>query len=323
MLKASQLLDNICKFKYPSLLPLSSSWPPHRRSAVLILLFIGSKGELRVLLTKRSRGLNSFSGHVSLPGGKADDVNEKFENVARREAEEEIGLPQDPEILHEQFGMKIDNVSKNMPCYLSRTFLSVKPLVCFLHNESISGIMNDTPLDASRFFGKLNPGETSSIFSVPLADMAFHLMGNCSGYKPEYSNRREYNTRWGGLKWPIRHYYYPVDNHNDVAWLNEIKDASSGDEIEDGHTCRDLWGLTAKILYDLSRIANGIIGNSDENIDIGHEDIIYGLYEFGKQLHGKRSDWEVGMITGEKGYLYEDVIPEYYMKTLKKIAAKY
>ncbi|CAI4657402.1 CRL_G0038580.mRNA.1.CDS.1 [Saccharomyces cerevisiae] len=50
------------------------------------------KGELRVLLTKRSRTLRSFSGDVSFPGGKADYFQETFESVARREAEEEIGL---------------------------------------------------------------------------------------------------------------------------------------------------------------------------------------------------------------------------------------
>lgn len=321
MLRACKLLENIQKFRFPNLLPLSSVWPPSRRSAVLILLFIGHHGELRVLLTKRSRGLNSFSGHVSLPGGKADDDLETFETVARREAEEEIGLPQDPQVLHEQFGMKIENISSEMPCYLSRTFLSVKPMVCFLHNEETTG---EKPLDASRFFGKLNPGETSSIFSVPLNDMVYHLLPGCKDYQTEYVNRREYEPRWGGLKWPLRHYYYPVANDNDVAWLNDIKDESSGDELEDGYVCRDLWGLTAKILYDLSRIANGLIDSKTVEMDIGHEELIYGLYEYGGQLQpGKRSDWEIAMISGKRGYKYQDVIPGYYMERLTKAASKY
>lgn len=321
MLKASKLLSNIRSFNYSNLLPLSSAWPDSRRSAVLILLFIGHNGELRVLLTKRSKGLRSFSGHVSLPGGKADDNQETFEEVARREAEEEIGLPQDAKALHEKFGMRIDRLSTQMPCYLSRTFLSVKPLVCFLHNETADG---ETPLDASRFFGKLNPGETSSIFSIPLNDMACHLLPDSSDYEPEYVRRQEVRARWGGLSWPLRHYYYPVDNLNDVAWLNEIEDTSSADEMQESSACRDVWGLTAKILFDLSRIANGMLSNRDLDWDIGHEELIYGLHEHGGQLQdNKRSDWEIGMISGETKYDYADVIPGYYMKRLKKVAMKY
>ena len=314
MLKACQALENIRKFKYLHPLPLSSVWPSTRRSAVLVLLFIGHKGELRVLLTKRSRGLSSFSGHVSLPGGKADDEKETFEQVARRESEEEIGLPRSAEILHKQFGMKIDNLTGQMPCYLSRTFLSVKPMVCFLHNDNSKG---NTPLDATRFFGKLNPGETASIFSVPLNDLVYHLFPQGQEYKPEYVERRESIRRWGGLRWPIGHYYYPIDNPHDVAWLNVIEDTSSADELEEDSTCRDLWGLTAKILFDLSRIANGVTDNND--LDMGNEELLYGLHEFANQLQpGKRSDWEIGMITGEAGFKYKDVRPGYYLEQLKR-----
>lgn len=275
-------------------------------------------------MTKRSRGLRSFSGHVSLPGGKADDEHETFEQVARREAEEEIGLPQGSKELHEMFGMKIENICDEMPCYLSRTFLSVKPLVCFLHNETDPQNSTGPPLDASRFFGKLNPGETSSLFSVPLNDMVCHLYKAKLKYEPEYIDRREYFPKWGGLKWPIRHYFYPVENENDVAWLNDIPDASSGDEFEDGKLCRDLWGLTAKILYDLSSIANGIVKSDDATKSIAHEDLIYGLYELAGQLKPVgRSTWEIGMITGKKGYQYGDVIPGDYMEMLRKISTKY
>lgn len=312
MLKPCRALENIRRFTYPNLLPLSSVWPAARRSAVLILLFIGHKGELRVLLTKRSRGLSSFSGHVSLPGGKADDIHETFEQVARREAEEEIGLPQDADVLHKQFGMRIDNLTTQMPCYLSRTFLSVKPMVCFLHNEDSNG---DTPLDATRFFGKLNSGETSSIFSVPLNDLQCHLFLQVKDYIPEYMDRREGVGHWGGLRWPVKHYYYPVDNPHDVAWLNAIEDTSSCDELEEGAPCRDLWGLTASILFDLSTIANGTVCN----VSMGNEELLYGLHEFGGQLQsGKRSDWEGGMISSDRRLKYKDVLPGYYLDQLKK-----
>ena len=209
--KSAELLKNLQQFKFHRPYDFSAVWPSSRRSAVLVLLFIGSQGELRVLLTKRSRNLRSFSGHVSFPGGKADSDSESFEEVARREAEEEIGLPRDPRILAQQFHMGVENISMDIPCYISRTLLSVKPLVCFLHNHvgeepgSSSSVQSiyESPLDLAGFFGKLNPGETSSIFSIPLTDLAAPIPPTKEEnpmYKPEFIGHKEYLGDWGGLK---------------------------------------------------------------------------------------------------------------------------
>lgn len=324
MLKPSRLLDNLRQFRNPNLLPLSSSWPRHRRAAVLILLFVGPRGELRVLLTKRSKGLSSFPGHISLPGGKADSVEESFESVARREAEEEIGLPQDPEILRQRFGMTVENTCEELPCYLSRTFLSVKPLVCFLHTVEQTGVELNQPLDGRRFTAALEPGETSSIFSVPLLDMVAHLLPENSNYQKEYLEYKTNFRVWGGLKWPLKHYYYPAENPFDVHWLNDIQDNSSCDELEKSEGKRDLWGLTANILYDVARIAQGIVTRSDDMFDMGHEDLIYGLKEFGGQLQsGRRSNWENAMMLGSRDCEFSDVIAPFYMEKLSKISPKY
>ncbi|GAV55301.1 hypothetical protein ZYGR_0AS06250 [Zygosaccharomyces rouxii] len=323
MFKASRLLDNLRQFRYPNLLPLSSSWPAYRRSAVLIVLFVGQRGELRILLTKRSKGLNSFSGHISLPGGKADSAEETFETVARREAQEEIGLPEDPEALREKFNMKIEHICLEIPCYLSRTFLSVKPLVCLLSNFEHKGLKEDLPLDGSRFTAALNPGETASIFSVPLMDMIAHLLPEDSGYRKEYIDRKEYFPRWGELNWPLRHYYYPAENPYDVSWLNDIEDNSSCDEFERTQGQRDLWGLTAKILYDVARVAQGMVTSNNEKFDIGHEELIYGLKEFGGQLQPIKSSWESNMARGSRDHKFGDVIPRFYMDKLTSITCKY
>lgn len=324
MPKPYQLINNLLRFRIPHPHPTSITWPLNRRSAVLVLLFIGSNGELRVLLTKRSRGLRSFSGHVSLPGGKADNGNETFETVARRESEEEIGLPQDPYVLQKDYGMKIGNICMNLPHYLSKTFLSVKPIVCFLYNSELEGdIKYSQPLRASKFFGKLNAGETSSIFSIPLSDLVSHLF-KWTGYEEEYVDRKEYYYRWGGLKWPLKHYYYPNENVKEVTWLDDIQDLSSGDEEVMEVKCKDVWGLTAKILFDVSSIAHGIITNSNFEFEIGHEDLIYGLYEFGGQLRERnRSEWESFMILNSREAKYSDVIPRFYMEQLKKSSVKY
>lgn len=326
MLSSKQLIENLIRYKFHKTpYTRSSIWPFKRNSAVIILLFIGMKGELRVLLTKRSRTLRSFSGDVSFPGGKADYFQETFESVARREAEEEIGLPHDPEVLHKEFGMKLDNLVMDMPCYLSRTFLSVKPMVCFLYKDKLEKHEDKykVPLDIRKFFGKLNPGETSSLFSVPLNDLVIHLLPEADedvkSYQAEYFERKEYKLNWGGIKWLIMHYHFHVANNNEMPWLQIIEDLSSSDEdgVNGGiFRFRDLWGLTCKILFDVSCIANGLM---DEKLkgELGHEDLIVGLHDYGNQMQPNgRSEWEIGMINGDRNLKYSDVIPEYYMKHL-------
>ncbi|KAH8933072.1 hypothetical protein BDL97_18G012400 [Sphagnum fallax] len=68
-------------------------WPVTvRRASVLVCLFEGAAGELRVILTRRAGRLSSHSGEVALPGGKRDEEDEDDIATALREAKEEIGL---------------------------------------------------------------------------------------------------------------------------------------------------------------------------------------------------------------------------------------
>jgi 8-oxo-dGTP pyrophosphatase MutT (NUDIX family) len=62
-------------------------------AAVLVPLYEGSDGELRVVLTKRRADLRRHAGEVSFPGGRHDDEDATLSDTALREAEEEIGLP--------------------------------------------------------------------------------------------------------------------------------------------------------------------------------------------------------------------------------------
>ncbi|XP_052727489.1 nudix hydrolase 15, mitochondrial isoform X2 [Vigna angularis] len=69
-----------------------------KKAAVLICLFEGDDGDLRVILTKRSSKLSTHSGEVALPGGKAEEGDKDDGDTAKREAKEEIGL--DPELVN-------------------------------------------------------------------------------------------------------------------------------------------------------------------------------------------------------------------------------
>jgi len=63
-----------------------------RRAAVLVCLFRGAAGELRVILTKRSSSLSTHSGEVALPSVKAEEGDADDAATALRESKEEIGL---------------------------------------------------------------------------------------------------------------------------------------------------------------------------------------------------------------------------------------
>jgi len=65
--------------------------PQFRRAAVLIPL-IASPDGWSLLFTRRAENMAAHSGQISFPGGGVE-AGEQFEDAARREAEEEVGIP--------------------------------------------------------------------------------------------------------------------------------------------------------------------------------------------------------------------------------------
>jgi 8-oxo-dGTP pyrophosphatase MutT (NUDIX family) len=63
-------------------------------AAVLVPLFV-SEGRLHAVFTRRRDDLRRHAGEISFPGGRQDDDETDLRITALREAEEEIGLPQD------------------------------------------------------------------------------------------------------------------------------------------------------------------------------------------------------------------------------------
>jgi 8-oxo-dGTP pyrophosphatase MutT (NUDIX family) len=68
-------------------------FPIRRPAGVLVPVYEGLDGELRVILTRRPWEMRSHSGEVSFPGGGQDPEDIDIEATALREAWEEIGLP--------------------------------------------------------------------------------------------------------------------------------------------------------------------------------------------------------------------------------------
>ncbi|XP_027346525.1 nudix hydrolase 15, mitochondrial [Abrus precatorius] len=152
------------------------------KAAVLICLFEGDDGDLRVILTKRSSRLSTHSGEVALPGGKAEEGDKDDGDTAKREAKEEIGL--DPELV---------NVVTVLEPFLSKHLLRVVPVIGILH-------------DKKAFKPVLNPAEVEAVFDAPLEMFL----------KDE--NRSQEEREWMGEKYLIHHFDYNVEHKRYLIW---------------------------------------------------------------------------------------------------------
>lgn len=185
--------------------------PVSRRAAVLVLLFesrtAANEITLSTVLTRRGAGMSSFSGHVALPGGKADFETESPVQVARREAFEEIALP-----LEDGAGVAIENVTE-LPAYLARNMLAVIPSVAYLHSPAS---VDDLPLafrsdslphvlhpvrDRLKDAGSADEtAEVAEIFSLALPDLLSKKLPSGAAW---YEGKP---AVWGGLSW-VQHWY--------------------------------------------------------------------------------------------------------------------
>ncbi|XP_028110358.1 nudix hydrolase 15, mitochondrial-like isoform X5 [Camellia sinensis] len=148
-----------------------------KRAAVLICLFEGDDGDLRVILTKRSSRLSTHSGEVALPGGKAEEGDKDDAETATREAKEEIGL--DPSLV---------SVVNVLEPFLSKHLLRVIPVICILSDKKA---FNPAP----------NVAEVEAVFDAPLEMFI----------KDE--NRMAEEREWMGEKYLIHSFDYETDNN--------------------------------------------------------------------------------------------------------------
>ncbi|KAL2931784.1 Nudix hydrolase 15 mitochondrial [Bienertia sinuspersici] len=147
----------------------------HRRAAVLICIFQGDHGELRVILTHRSSTLSSHSGEVALPGGKMEAGDKDEVATALREAKEEIGL--DPSL--------VDVVCVLEP-FVMKNGMLVVPVLGLLY-------------DKTAFHPTLNAAEVESIFDAPLEMFL------------KNENRKEVEKEWMGEKYLLHYFDYETN----------------------------------------------------------------------------------------------------------------
>lgn len=151
------------------------------RAAVLICLF-EEGDDIYVILTQRSSKLSSYSGEVSLPGGRTDEEDTDDIQTALREAKEEIGL--DPAL--------VDVVTVLKP-FGSKGNVSVFPVIGILW-------------DKQAFNPILNADEVESIFYAPLEMFL------------KNENRRQEEREVGGDKFLHHYFYHKTNDRVYVIW---------------------------------------------------------------------------------------------------------
>ncbi|XP_050384610.1 nudix hydrolase 15, mitochondrial-like [Argentina anserina] len=153
-----------------------------RRAAVLICIFEGPEGELRVILTRRSMNLASHPGDVALPGGKMEESDEDESATALREAMEEIGL-----------NSSLVQVVAKLEFFLSQHSLTVIPVIGL-----VSRIEDFKPL--------LNTDEVDAIFDVPLEMFL------------KKENHRFDEREWKGCKYVVHHFEFESEHGEFLIW---------------------------------------------------------------------------------------------------------
>ena len=112
-------------------------------SAVAIILFI-EHNKLKFLLTRRSSNVDHHKGQVSLPGG-AQEKGESFRYTSLREAQEEIGISAD-----------LNLIGKLGPLYTPVSGFSIHPIVWFTEKRPKTII---------------NKNEVESIYTIELDEL--------------------------------------------------------------------------------------------------------------------------------------------------------
>lgn len=97
----------------------------------MVALFVGRLGDLHVLLSQRSQFLSAYPSDTCLIGGKCEPTDVDVEYTARREADEEVGLPVDYE--------RVRHVATLEPHLAGHgdNAMTVWPVVCLITDRAL------------------------------------------------------------------------------------------------------------------------------------------------------------------------------------------
>ncbi|KAH9221557.1 NUDIX hydrolase domain-like protein [Leptodontidium sp. 2 PMI_412] len=259
--------------------------PLSRKAAVLILLFADRRGDLRVVLTMRASTLRNYSGQAAFPGGKADTLDEKPFDIARREACEEIGLPRDDSKIPRPF--RIEHLCQ-LPFSFAKTALAVRPCVAFLHSDVIDGEKAASVEES--MIPRLDAKEVAAVFSAPFHNFLREEDEVRAGDQVAGMTSDWYQGQWmdfHGSQWRMHNFYVPINNQKVTKpKVREGGQASIAEQLdeeeEDGMMRYRVWGMTARMLVDAARLAYGEEPEFEHNTHFGDEPMIENLYKMNR-----------------------------------------
>ncbi|KAJ5421793.1 hypothetical protein N7491_010238 [Penicillium cf. griseofulvum] len=219
--------------------------PLSRQAAVLILLFADAKGDLKVVITIRAKTLSSYAGDAALPGGRADKTETAFQ-TARREASEEIGLPDINQKLPTPFS--VEHLCE-LPANLARTEVVVRPCVALLHSYDPHLGLNADP--EMSLIPILDAKEVEAVFTAPFKD-----------FLRENVQDDWYQGSWG--MW-----------HNSQWRMHQFFVQQNGQSYR-------IFGMTARIIVDAARVAYAQEPEFEHNSHFGDEEMIAKLCQSGR-----------------------------------------
>ncbi|QMW25531.1 hypothetical protein G4B84_000776 [Aspergillus flavus NRRL3357] len=273
-------IDRLRSYKPPptnyEMVPLS------RRAAVLLLLYADPKGDLRVVLTMRAKTLSSYAGQAALPGGRADSLEETPFQTARREAHEEIGLPDNDQSLPQPF--VVEHLCE-LPANLARTELVVRPCVALLHSYD-----EKTGQDADpevTLIPKLDAREVAAVFTAPFHNfLRMSDEGDWGGSPSDWYQGAW--TEWHQSNWRMHQFFVPVRPQSVVrprTANQQQKDAVNALEEKEKSgvlTRYRVFGMTARMLVDVARVAYAEEPEFEHNSHFGDERLIAQLRKMGR-----------------------------------------
>lgn len=229
--------------------------------------------------------MRNYSGHAAFPGGKADSKEETPFEIARREASEEIGLPQDDKKLPPPF--RVEHLCE-LPFNLAKTELAVRPCVAFLHADDNGGQAEATVEEA--LIPRLEAAEVAAVFSAP-----FHNFLKAEDEVPEGvavpGKKSDWYkgswTDWHEGRWRMHNFYVPIVNQRVTKPKSKDADQTAtvenlNKEEEEGLSRYRVWGMTARILVDAARVAYGEEPEFEHNAHFGDERMIENMEKMGR-----------------------------------------
>jgi peroxisomal coenzyme A diphosphatase NUDT7 len=221
-------------------------------------------------------------------------VPNRTDQIARREAWEEIGLPLDDTKIPKPF--RIEPLCC-LPCSHARTEVAVRPCVAFLHADDVPE--KKSLLVGETMIPRLDAKEVAAVFSAPFHNFLKAQDEHGEGDLPPEGHW--YDGRWGewhGVSWRVHNFHVPVNNQRVVKpKVREGGQAALAEELEEeereGAQRYLVWGLTGRMLVDCARIAYGEKPEFEHNHHFGDEAIIARLEAEGRLPDKKRK--EVGL----------------------------